>query len=253
MDIGKIAISRRILAAEQNSLLGADRLDLTAIKQGNANGPHWLNELFVRLQDDAPLEKIEQVFSNLTIITFNYDRVIEHYLFHALRALGNLDQEDAARAMSHLKIVHPYGKIGRLPWQPDDGTPDLPFGEHLRLRHEALVASAQRLRTFTETVEDGEVLAAIHNGIVEANQLVFMGFSFLPQNLELMKGDRRTKATTIEATSFGESESKIGIARMHIARMARGPEKPQVFDHDVAWTPLKAGDYLRQNGNRLAS
>ena len=252
VDVAKLAISRAILAAEQNSSLSEDGLDLTSIWQANNRNPHWLHELFLRLQDDAPLTEIEKVFSNLTIITFNYDRVIEHYLFHALRALGNLDNGEAARAMSRLNIVHPYGKIGRLPWQPEDGSPDLPFGYRRALAPHMLIASAQRLRTFTETVDDDDVIAAIHAGILTAEQIVFLGFSFLPQNLDLMRSVSASGAETVMATSFRESASNINIARQGIKRMIRG-ESPPEYGTDVSFYDKPAGLYLRENGNAIAS
>lgn len=253
VQIGKLAISRAILAAEQRSSIGEDALDLTLIKQRNHNAPHWLHELFLRLQDDVPLTQIERIFSNLTIITFNYDRVIEHYLFHALQALGNLDKGEAARAMSHLNIVHPYGKIGRLPWQPEDGSPDLPFGYHRALAPHMLIASAQRLRTFTETVDDDEVISKIHAGILTAEQIIFLGFSFLPQNLELMRSESESGAQVVLATSFRESASNIRIAKDNIVRMLRGHTPPQYGSVHPVFSDTASGPFLRENGNEIAS
>lgn len=250
--IGKLAIAWAILAAEERSLL-ATGVNLAGISRSNNGEPHWLQQLFNRLQADVPLGEIERAFDKLTIITFNYDRLIEHYLFHAVKALGGFDEKQAAAALSHLKIVHPYGKIGRLPWQPDDGGPSLAFGRNEYLQPQTLMDSAERLRTFTETVEEEDLIGAIYDGILNPSQIIILGFSYLRQNLELMTSQGTSKVMNVEATCYLESDSNRLMADKGIRQMLRGNAISEMGDFGTRWHNTTAGAFIRDFGNEIAS
>src|SRR5205823_5571052 len=55
--------------------------------------------------------------SQLRIVTFNYDRSLEHFLFNAIGHTHNLDEGSTAEIIGKLPIVHVYGQLGNLPWQ----------------------------------------------------------------------------------------------------------------------------------------
>ena len=61
------------------------------------------------------------IFKHLTIVNFNYDRCVEHFLFHAMQAWSLKDEREIAELMKGLNIYHPYGSVGDLPWQSGDG------------------------------------------------------------------------------------------------------------------------------------
>ncbi len=247
--IGKLAIARAILVAEQKSYLGQKKIDPLAIKE-KVKGPNWLNELLMRLQEDTSLDRMEEMFSNLTIITFNYDRTIEHYLYHAIRDLTGLTPSQAAQIMSHLVIIHPYGKIGRLPWQPDDGTPALPYGHHERLEAADVIAAGDRLKTFTEAVDYETVTHSLHNAISQCDTLVFLGFAFLKQNIELLRPSDPSNVRRVEATRFGMSipDRDLADARLRYMLDIDPDIKP---DFKIGWRDLKAGQFLSEYGNSL--
>lgn len=254
VEIGKIAIAREIMRAERSCPIGTGKLDLPSIKKALTVGERepnlWLEELVAHAQLDVNRSDMGRMFENLTIITFNYDRVIEHYLFHAIRDLARLTDAEAGHAMSRLEIIHPYGKIGRLPWQKDDGSPVLPFGGASALHGMAVVNGGKRLRTFTETVDDEEILDGIRRCIHEAKQLVFMGFSYMPENLRLLSAPKPTMIEAIFATRLGESDSNTKIAFNNIRQMAQtklfGPEV-------IRWQNATAGDFLHEFGRELTS
>jgi hypothetical protein len=75
----------------------------------------WLVEFFDVLQAEViASENRKDVFKNLTIINFNYDRRIEQFLLYALRDLFRIDSREAAELMRTLRIYHPYGVVGSL-------------------------------------------------------------------------------------------------------------------------------------------
>lgn len=87
-------------------------LDVKAIRHA-AGGPDWLSELFIQIQEDVQFENIDSIFQNITIISFNYDRCIEHYLFNVLRSFADISAADSSEIMKKLEIFHPYGRVGR--------------------------------------------------------------------------------------------------------------------------------------------
>jgi hypothetical protein len=75
----------------------------------------WLRRFFYILQDKIVVsENLDRIFDNLCIINFNYDRCVQHFLFHAIRNLYQTGDEFTWNLMSKLKIFHPYGIVGYL-------------------------------------------------------------------------------------------------------------------------------------------
>jgi hypothetical protein len=87
----------------------------------------WAN-YFLRLALSASRKhELATLFSNVTVIDFNYDRVLPQYLYWALQRNLEISQDQAAQCVNSLKILHPYyGSLGLLEWQ--SGTDCQPFG-----------------------------------------------------------------------------------------------------------------------------
>src|SRR6266853_4129728 len=97
LDLGKTAIAALLIPFEvEDKLFGGDR--------------NWFEYLFKRL-GESPQEIAE---SRLAVITFNYDRSLEHFLFTSLRNSFNLPFDRVQALMQNIPIVHFYGKLGEL-------------------------------------------------------------------------------------------------------------------------------------------
>lgn len=55
--------------------------------------------------------------NKLSIITFNYDRSLEHFLITAIKAAYGLNETEAAEFFSAIPVEHVYGKLGKLNWE----------------------------------------------------------------------------------------------------------------------------------------
>ncbi len=86
----------------------------------------WLSTFATLLFDGVRISSLETLTSEVMFVSFNYDRCIEHVLFHAVQECYGVDASSAAAALSNLKIVRPYGSLGALPWQGRAGA--VPFG-----------------------------------------------------------------------------------------------------------------------------
>ncbi|MDH7795811.1 MULTISPECIES: SIR2 family protein [unclassified Beijerinckia] len=180
---GKLAIAHSIMAAESSSYLmyrtEPPRFDNT--KEVLAS---WYHSLAVGLMSgiSASDGEASTLFDNLTIIDFNYDRCVEHFLFHTLQWHFDWSEEIAASVMKKLRICHPYGSLGPLPWR--DADQGQPFGAA-----NALDAS-QRIRTFMERMEElPSELRSARQSLSEARNIIFLGFGFHEQNIRLIAPD----------------------------------------------------------------
>ena len=184
---GKLGIAQAILEAERDSKLIVgdkqprrfDKVDYTGIQTT------WYSPFFQLLTENLRNEEVDSVFDNVSIITFNYDRCIEHFLYHAIQNYFGFN--DMARLMQKLKIFHPYGVVGPLPWQAPR---TVSFGGDARNRN--LIDIANEIRTFTERVEGNDpALASIRQQMQEAETVVFLGFGYHSLNMELLASKKR--------------------------------------------------------------
>ena len=80
-----------------------------------------------------------------------------------------------------LEVLHVYGQIGPL-FAPGERA-DTSFGQTQQVDY---VGLSEGIKTFTEAV-DSEMSDRIKERIRGADTLVFLGFGWLPQNLELLR------------------------------------------------------------------
>jgi hypothetical protein len=167
---------------------------------------HFLRMAVASVKKDA----MAGAFSNVTIINFNYDRTIEHFLYSELQRNFHLNEDDARTSISGLKIVRPYGTVGPLPWQEGTG---VPFGLDLGSGHEKLFAISNGICTYTEWNVTEQLLSDIRVAIMNATVVVFLGFGFHQQNMQIL-----TAGGSINRVVFA---TVLGIDYNNYERMAR--------------------------------
>ncbi|MFC7514358.1 SIR2 family protein [Herbaspirillum sp. GCM10030257] len=219
---GKLAIARCILEAEQNSKLYINpsniynKLDFEGVQHT------WFNAFFRLLVEGCQKQDMAERMSRVAIITFNYDRCIEQYLYEALISYYGLEPQAAVDMLSNLTIYHPYGFLGPLPWQSPRGA--IKFGEDADPRK--LVEISKNLRTFTEgTDKSHSDIINIRSTMHTAERVVFLGFSFNPQNVELLYRDHevRYRDCPVYGSAYGMSESDVAMISGELASYGGHP------------------------------
>lgn len=178
----------------------------------------WLARLFKTvLAPGISIASIEQIFAHVSFVVFNYDRCIEHYFEHAIASHFMVDPSAASRIVQkHLRIVHPYGDLGAL-----HGTAaNMPFGETYDFgtyaAADAIDAMSKRILTFSESkkAQGADAQTLIGN----AKRLVFLGFGFGDQNVELLRPPtsvvQDVRATVMNLSSSSQREVQRRIALM---------------------------------------
>lgn len=114
---GKLGIVRAILNAEATSKLKHREDHNRRFNLAGLSGT-WYSRFFQMLTENVPKAAASRVFDNVSIITFNYDRCIERFLAQALADYYQLTLEQGESLVAQkLRIYHPYGQVGPLPWQ----------------------------------------------------------------------------------------------------------------------------------------
>ena len=143
----------------------------------------YLNRDWYGVLRDAILQNgLEHIpTARLQIVTFNYDRSLEVYLWGAIQHTFGLREGDAYQRVEALRIHHVYGSLGELrngsrgrvvPWaSPTEGhIRDASTGLHL-------------VRPLSEGLP-----AEVRDFMKSSEFVCFLGFGFWPENVSLVRG-----------------------------------------------------------------
>ncbi len=205
--LGSLLIAIILLKCEQENVLSGD----------------WYQMLFNELVYDG----IAFPEGMLSIVTFNYDRSLEVFLFNSFQYAYNLGVEDAWSIMQRIKIVHVYGDLGDLPYS----------GSATFTRYGDISGAGQavdRIKLVNPRAESNNVgeMAAIFQA---AKRTIFLGFGFDPMNLKAL--GIKTPEDQCLASCYGLSASIK--RRAEIALKPRISIYPQVIWGNETFTVAK--------------
>lgn len=125
--------------------------------------------------------------NRLTVITFNYDRSLEYFLFSALKHSHDKLDSQVAEAIQSIPIIHVHGSLGPLPWQEDGGIDYYP----LFRRDQGASEIAKRIKVASENIiivseaqPQSKEFELATNRIKEAERVYFLGFGYYAVNVE---------------------------------------------------------------------
>jgi hypothetical protein len=210
---GKLAIAQSILEAERRSAVHIDESESREWNNSDKVFGSWLPKLFFILQEGIVAnENFDELFKNICVINFNYDRCVEHFLLKAITDLYGKQQEATIKAVAQLKIYHPYGSVGSLV-----GGRRRPVGFGVA-DYGDLVGVSREINTFNEKLEESEELNEMREQISEAQQIVFLGFHFHSQNMALLRAS---------------GPSRGGIVHVYATAVDRSEADKQIIDGDI--------------------
>jgi hypothetical protein len=181
----------------------------------------WFNGFFQLLSENCQRGGLQARLQGVAVISFNYDRCLEHFLHKSLKNYYSVSAGEAAELLTALEIYHPYGTVGPLPWS--NAAPSIDYGGRPCSRE--LNDLADKLRTFTEgTDEASSDIIKIRATLRSAERTVFLGFAFHPLDLELLYGSKTTlvsaRSDKAYATAIGLSESNAELVASDLSTMA---------------------------------
>lgn len=217
---GKIAIAHQMLLAEAGSSLRwqqTRRGDVVELLDADQT---WYGHFARMLVSNVPASGYEQLFANVSFVSFNYDRTIEQFLRSWLATLTGAPAQEMEHLLASLEILRPYGSLGPL-W----GNHGIRFGANPQ--QGMLPTIGDNIRTYTEQVLDVDLLETIEDRICECETIVFLGFHFHEQNMRLLSPDRPTKIRRVFATAHGFSDADAENIRGTLAYAYRPRPKSE--------------------------
>lgn len=238
---GKLAIAYSILKAEFRSLLYLKDLYSMLSFKGDLEKT-WFNGFMQLLTEGCHKENLRQRFSSIALIIFNYDRCVEHFIYHSLRSYYGIDGAKAADIIKGIEIYHPYRCVGSLPYLSKESPNS--FGE---IPHPTnLPILAKQIKTFTEgTDKDSSDIVAIRRHMKTALRLVFLGFAFQEKNMELLEPEQYIRDRKVFATCQGISSSRVTTISHRF-----GPKDPSdnrviyIGDHGLNFHDMKCSQLV---------
>lgn len=192
-DLGSYLIAEALLPSEQHG-------NIFPVKD-------WYWSLFSKLDITNNLDACDHV----QFITLNYDRSLEHFLYHV--AALNIDEDyekEAETALGKIKIIHPHGSLGRYP--------EVPYGAGGNINSNIIQQAAKQIRIISDHLEDEPAFKEAKDALNEADQIAFIGFGYHPITLELMFDDLDFSTKSLIGTSVGLDSKRKDYVEVFFGR-----------------------------------
>jgi hypothetical protein len=191
LDVGKKAIAHALMNRERDERLAAP-----------VNGHSWYQYLFNKL--NARFDDFDK--NSVSVITFNYDRSLERYLFTSLSASYGKKDGQCVEKLQSIPFVHVYGQLGQLPELASVG---ISYGAEVS--NENLRACAAGIQIVHEDITDNPRFRRAHELLVEAERVCFLGFGYDFTNLERLMAYRPRSGQVLQGTAIGLTPAECGI------------------------------------------
>ncbi len=236
---GKLAIARAILEAERKSSLFIDPDKYKATLNYQSLEGTWFNFFTQLLTENCTISRLEERLSSIALIVFNYDRCIEHFLYHSLQNYYGIDSDQAGVLVKKIQIYHPYGTVGSLPWY--GGMHRVEFGAEPNPKQ--LFELASQIKTFTEgTDPDSSDITEIRNRMVESHIVLFLGFAFHRLNLDLIRPPGNSHSFPDDVTYFGTakgiSKSDCEVLLLDLMEFGKAKREKIAIRNDLTCSQL---------------
>lgn len=175
-------LSRRSEFAEVGKIFIA--LELCALEVGDSVlslniEDDWYKILWNAMASNAHILK-DLSKNQVRLISFNYDRSLEHFLHETTKNTFGVSDDDAQNTLQSIPIIHLYGTLGKY---------DFSHHKESRIYHPGLDRSSIRLaangiRVIPETRKDDEVFLRARACFEWAERICFLGFGFDPINIQ---------------------------------------------------------------------
>jgi hypothetical protein len=214
INVGKAAVAAELIRKENPDTLF--RL-----------GGNWYEHLFQAL--NTSFASVGE--NNIGIVTFNYDRSFETYLFMALTNAYGKSEDDVSNVLASIPVYHVHGKLGSLPWGAENGRPYKYTNDP-----DEIYQAANEIRIMAEASDIEDAFRDAKKLISMSKRLIFIGFGFHSQNVLRLGIDLESG----QHENFGSAYGFTELEKAEIVEMFR----PSVIKlGDSEW---KSTQFLRE-------
>ena len=198
--------------------------------------------------------------NNLSVITFNYDRSFEHYLFTVLKNTYNKTDEECAEKLKSIPVVHVHGSLGSLTWQGSSlrevqygvwsdnsngaGTTRNQAARNKGVKSGAVKLGGENIIIVHEANKETPEFKKAHELLSQADYVYFLGFGFNKDNVERLKINPLLQRVQTRGTALGlPRQEKLYIQRLGMAGCGTWDKKR---DLPEGFFDLKCYDFLEK-------
>jgi len=213
-EIGKMAIAASLIPHEKYEAFTP------------AAVPRWYEILFHLMAEGGRFEE-----NRLSVITFNYDRSLEAFLFQVLQNLYGLASEEAEQRLRKIPIIHLYGTLGtKLTW----GGPERGYDPNLKGNW--IAAAAKSIKIVHQAKPTTDEFQRAHNLLRGASEIIFLGFGFHRINVERLSLEENIEFNlSVTGREPRLLACRTGIGHGTIARIQKYMPDTIQFAPDEKW------------------
>jgi hypothetical protein len=188
----------------------------------------WMPSFFRELRAGLTRKQFKTLLSQTTVITFNYDRLLEHFLDVAIHQYDGIPLVEAAALRRRLRIIHPYGVLA--PVFEHDAVLDVQ-NKTVRLdRHDqsSIAKAPSLIKTYDETIAS-DLDDDIKTLVQTTPRIIFLGFGYHPQNMRLLGFPRppfHKYSGKFYGTAMGLSSARQERLKDNTCKLHKGQPEP---------------------------
>ena len=236
LELGNLAIAFSLIPKE----------DIGKLFNQSRQKVHWYQFLFEKLSRDLPSP---ESFANnkLSIITFNYDRSLEYYLFTVLKTKYNFSDESCAEILDNIPIIHVHGSLGPLPWQKGriaQGKHARPYGPNKSDRggnlitDKEIIDASKQIIVIPQSTETTEEFHYAFDQLFVAERIYFLGFGYHELNLKRLRMKDIKEVSLLKGTCYGMAQTDINAIKSKY-KISFAPRKIDTLDFLSDHAPLE--------------
>lgn len=187
-EVGKLVLAKVLLEIENTTVPFKDE--------------GWYQYLFNVMNDS--FESFGQ--NNLSVITFNFDRSLEIFLYEALRNSYGKSHVEILSTLKNIPIIHIPGQVGNIPWQ---GTRE----QDTQISRTELLEATKGINI----VQKLEINVQIQELLNSSEVIAFLGFGYDESSMKSL-GISNLEDKIIMGSTFGLKPGEIKL----IAKKSNG-------------------------------
>jgi hypothetical protein len=192
------------------------------------DGKSWYEYLFNQL--NTTFEKFDK--NRLSILTFNYDRSLEHFLFTALKNTSGKSEDECAEKLKSIPIIHLHGDLGALPHSREH----LMRTYNSELTPTTVNIATNRIKIIHEGIATNDPqFEQARQILLESEVICFLGFGYHRLNMERLGMNNCQTGMLVSkqiiGTTFGLTHAEFAlICQRHKLSLRSGRLEYQNFD-----------------------
>jgi hypothetical protein len=187
--IGKTAIAARLMPCEM-----ASNLFEVSRRTGS-----WYQYLWDCIRTPTFDDLIH--LNNMSIVTYNYDRSLDHYLRLSMKSAYRKSDDDVEQVMSQIPLIHLHGQLGSLA--------EFPYGIDIKtLSDEKFQKAVDGIKIIHDADLNAQAFVRAKTCLKSAMQIIFLGFGFHKTNIDRLLCPE-CYGTAKYATAYGFTIEKM--------------------------------------------